>query len=191
MISFLTGTVHEQTSTTLTVLTEGGVGYSVQVGRRVAAQVAVGKRVALYTYLKVSDSALDLYGFEQAGQRAFFELLLTVKSVGPKSAMNILNVGPVEDIQQAIARGDATYLSAVQGLGKKTAERLCVELKSKITVDDSVRGSTPHGDMLSDVVDALVGLGYTKEHARAIIKELDAANATTEELLRAALKHVT
>lgn len=190
MISLLSGTIHSKTPDTLTLLTPGGVGYAVRVSPVFAAESAVGSECSLYTYLKVSDSALDLYGFTSVPDRTFFELLLTVKGVGPKSAMNILSLGSMHDIQDAIARGDAKYLSSVQGLGKKTAERLCVELKSKvqITTLKHAAGNAQDGNVLADVVDALVGLGYTAEDAREAVKQLDTAEKTVEQLIREALQ---
>lgn len=189
MISSLTGTVREKTKDTIVIQTNGGVGYAVRVGVHVGG--TKGQLIELYTYLKVSDQAMELYGFLTTEERSFFELLLLVSGVGPKTAMNILSLGSIDDIQDAISRGDAAYLSAVQGIGKKTAERMVVELKSKVKSvgwRTSVGGDTSLGSALEEVVDGLVGMGYTLDQAREAVRGLECEGKTTEELLREALR---
>ena len=188
MISYITGTIQSKSSTDIVLLTSGGVGYAVAMSRSAIALLQIGQELALFTYMKVSDSDLSLFGFETPDQRNFFELLLSVKGVGPKSAMNILSLGSIDDITGAIARGDATYLSAVQGMGKKTAERLCVELKNKVSVSATQNGGEQNGDARKDVIDALVGLGYSKDESNQRIQTLDTAGKTSEELIRMALQ---
>ena len=144
----------------------------------------------MYTYLKVSDQALDLYGFETIDEREFFELLMTVSGVGPKSAMHIMSLGSMMEIKAAIARGDAAQLSNVQGIGRKTAERLVVELKGKVSGQRSAVSGQPDSEMLGEVIEALVGLGYGREEARMVAQRLPAAGKTTEELLRLALREM-
>jgi len=147
----------------------------------------VGQDAELYTYLKVSEQAHDLYGFATKDEKAFFELLLSVKGVGPKGALNILSLGSIANIQDAIARADIGYLTQVSGLGKKTAERMCVELKSK--VGKVSKAGVPGSDsgVLGDVVEGLAAMGYTKEEAREAVQHLDATNKKAEALLREAL----
>ena len=132
MISFITGKVKFISRNSLTVLTNGGVGYEIFVSAVKAGNYRIGDTASLLTYMKVSDSAIDLYGFEEAEEKVFFGLLMTVSGIGPKSAMNILNLGSIDNIKSAIARKDVKYLTDVQGIGKKTAERLTVELHSKV-----------------------------------------------------------
>ena len=112
--------------------------------------------------------------------------LLTVSGVGPKSAMNILALGSIDDIKSAIVRGDVKYLTAVQGMGKKTAERMVVELKSKIAVKDIGQDIT--GGILSEVMDGLVSMGYTRSEAKDVVQTLDPKGKDTETLLKEALK---
>jgi len=133
---------------------------------------------------------MDLYGFRTKEEKSFFSLLLSVSGVGPKSAMNILAIGSIHDIEDAILRADAKYLSAVQGIGKKTAERMVVELKSKMQKRSSsgeVR-QTAGGNILEEVIDGLVSMGYSKEDARAAALTCDADGKSTEQLLRDALQ---
>lgn len=190
MIAYLAGNIVGKDNKQLVLLTSGGVGYAVGVTKMQLASYSVGQEVSFYTYMKVSDSALALYGFETVEARQFFELLLSVSGVGPKSAMNILALGSIEDISAAIGRGDVKYLTAVQGMGKKTAERMVVELKSRITSHVSHSNTSPQSALLVDVVEGLVAMGYGKEEAKAVVREMDAGEKTVEELLREALRNL-
>lgn len=192
MISFLLGKVVDKSKDTLTLLTSGGVGYEIHMTFLRVSEYRLGQDVQVYTYLKVSDSALDLYGFQNLEEKNFFELLMTVSGVGPKSAMNILSLGDMYEIQSAIARSDVKYLTGVQGMGKKTAERLVVELKNKITknstenISDSKTGEK--SDILSDVIEGLAVLGYSREEAKQMVKEIDISGKSIEQILKLALK---
>ncbi|HYE59935.1 MAG TPA: Holliday junction branch migration protein RuvA [Candidatus Kapabacteria bacterium] len=188
MISLLSGTIAGKAKQTVVVLTAGGVGYDVVVSPVKAMEAVVGAPISLYTYLKVSDSALELFGFATMEERSFFSLLTTVSGIGPKTAMNIMTLGSIDAIQSAIARGDVKYLTAVNGLGKKTAERLVVELKQK--VGGSSQGSVGESGILGEVIDGLVALGYSESEARDVVQTLDTSGKTTEDVLRIALKHM-
>lgn len=190
MISLLKGTVIAKHKTSLVVMTSGGVGYQVAMQPLKVLSATIGTEVTLYTYLKVSDSALDLYGFETTDEKGFFSVLMTVSGVGPKTAMNILSLGTVEDIGGAIGRGDVKYLTAVSGLGKKTAERLVVELKGKI--GGKGEGSSVQGmsGILGEVIDALESMGYSREEAKQAIEGVDPSGKSTEEVLRMALRQM-
>jgi holliday junction DNA helicase RuvA len=190
MISIIKGSVFHKKKDTLVIDTQSGIGYAVRMSPLSISRYEVGSDVVLFTYLKVSENALELYGFQTEGDRSFFELLLSVKGIGPKSALNILSLGSLDHIQSAIARGDATYLSAVQGMGKKTAERLCVELKNKVVVAqdaNTVQLSEGESVVLGEVVDGLVALGYSKEEAQGRIKDVVVQGKTTEQILKEVL----
>lgn len=188
MIGFLTGKLQEKNKDGFLILTPSGVGYSVHVSVQQLAEQEVGTEVSLYTYLKVSETDLQLFGFQSKAEKAFFELLLSVKGVGPKAALRILSLGSIEEIQSAIARGDVKYLTAVQGMGKKTAERLVVELKSKVA---SLGESEVSGDSESfgEAFEALVGLGYNGSDVREVMKILD-PTLTSPELIKLSLKQL-
>lgn len=190
MIALLKGTIENVGKDSLVVMTVSGLGYEVHVRSAQVLKCSSAQVVTLYTYLKVSDSALDLYGFETIEERHFFELLMTVSGIGPKSAMHIMSAGSLSEIQAAIARGDAADLSSVQGIGKKTAERLVVELKSKVNGQMSDVQNTGASQILSEVIEALTGLGYAREEARAAVARLESAGKTTEELLKLALQQI-
>ncbi len=193
MISFIKGTISEKGADFVIVETSGGVGYKITVSRLQAAEYQIGQDVQINTYFKVSDSGMELFGFASQQHREFFSLLLSVKSVGPKSAMHILSIGSIHEIQSAIARGDVAYLTAVQGMGKKTAERIVVELKNKVQAGASGSKGVMQGDgvILGEVIDGLVAMGYGKEEAKQVVQLLDAGEKTTEELLREALKQMS
>jgi len=190
MIAFVRGTIFWKGKDHLVLETTGGVGYEIKMTLLQLSKFSLGQNVGLHTYLKVSDSALDLYGFETTHEKSFFELLMTVSGVGPKSAMNILSLGNISQIQSAIGRGDLTYLTSVQGLGKKTAERLIVELKTKITtsLDDGESYTSAESSILGEVIDGLMALGYSKEEAKEKVKGIEVHDKTTQQVLKLALK---
>jgi len=187
MISFIQGKIINKKESSLTVLTAGWVGYDVSLQVSKCASLQVGDEVGLHTYLRVSDNAMDLYGFETLDEKDFFELLISVNGVGPKSALNILGLGSLDEIQNAISRGDVDYLTKVSGIGKRTAERLTMELKSKVESKKS-KVEEKAGSVMGDAIDGLVSLGYSKEEARSVVKNLDTEGKTGEQLLREALK---
>ena len=191
MISFLTGKIIQKNASSIVIMTSGGIGYlvSIQVGKY--SSIQVDSEVSLYTYLKVSETAMDLYGFETLEEKRFFELLISVKGVGPKGALNILGLGSIDEIQAAISRSDVKYLTQVSGLGKRTAERLCVELKNKVGSVGRDTGNPAMSDSLGEVVEGLVTMGYSKEEARDVVQQLDSDGKTTEELLKQSLKYLS
>ncbi len=173
----------------LVIMTPGGVGYDVLVSAAMLAGCSIGQEIEIHTYLKVGQDAMDLYGFAGDLEREFFMLLLTVSGVGPKTAMSILSLGSIDKIQSAIGRGDLAYLTGVSGLGKKTAERLVVELKSKI-VSGSGGASGQVSDVLVEVIEGLVGMGYDRGVAKDVVTSLEAGDKSTEALLREALRKI-
>lgn len=192
MIGFIAGTVLDKNHSAVLVETASGVGYEINLASTHLAMVQIGQTVRLFTYLKVSDSAQELSGFVDSEARDFFKLLLGVSGIGPKSALNILSLGSIEAIKQAIARNDVNYLTAVQGMGKKTAERLVVELKSKLKGTTSVT-EMPAGatDTLGEVVEGLIAMGYSAGEARTAVQSLSLVGKTTEQLLREALRQLS
>lgn len=190
MISQLRGKIVSNSGTEAVLLTPGGVGYRISVSPRAAEQCAVNKEVSLETYLVVREDALELYGFGGVAEKELFKHCISVSGIGPKIALHILELGSVEEITLAIGRGDIGYLTKVSGIGKKTAERLVVELRSKVEkgLGQEERGAT--GGVLGDVIDALVSLGYSAPQAREVVKHLEPAGKTSEQLLREALKAI-
>ncbi len=161
-----------------------GIIYKVSLSSVTAASLPnEGEEVEIVTHLIVREDAMDLYGFIGEGERKLFEALTTVSGVGPKAAMSILSLGPENQIRAVISEGKSEVLSKCFGIGKKTAERVVVELKDKIKSDFMDRG--PSWD--DDVYQALVNLGYSKDIAREAVKKVDSSLATTNERLKDAL----
>jgi Holliday junction DNA helicase RuvA len=180
MISRLRGTVVARTPAGL-VLEVGGVGYLVAATPRVTARV--GEEAIVETHLHVREDALQLYGFASAEERELFELLLGVSGIGPKVALAIVSGSPPAELRRAIARDDLARFEAIPGIGRKTAQRVVMELKDKLG-DPTVAGSTG-GALLAR--DALVELGWTVIDADRVLADVD-ESLTVEEQVRAALK---
>jgi holliday junction DNA helicase RuvA len=168
----------------------GGVGYRLAVSAETLKHVpAAGKPAALHAHLVVRDDQLALYGFHSEEERDLFLMLLGVQAVGPKVALAVLSGGPPRELLSAIAAGDAARFQAVPGIGKRTAERIIVELREKVAdVPDGAVIAVSRGDdprLLAR--DGLVGLGFSLQEAQEL---LDAApeGLSTEELISHALK---
>ncbi len=185
MIGSLAGTIQTVLSDGL-LLDVGGVGYLISVLPSLVSEAKVGSRMTVVTHLHVRENDLALYGFATKTELAFFRMLIEVPGVGPKSAMSILALAPVELLVRAISGGDAGLLTKVSGIGRKTAERIVVELKTRLEREHPVlagRGATPH----ADVMEALVTLGYSPAQAREAVGKLPVGITSVEEGIRAAL----
>ncbi len=179
MISRLRGTVVARTAAGL-VLDVGGVGYLLAATPRVEARV--GEEATVETYLVVREDALQLYGFASADERELFELLLGVSGVGPKVAIAIVSGSTPVELRRAIARDDTARFEAIPGIGRKTAQRVIMELKEKAISADAEIAS---GGVLAR--DALVELGWSLLDAERALAEVD-ESLTVEEQVRSALK---
>lgn len=168
------------------ILSTGGVGYKIASTREALAELKAGERAALWTHLAVRENSLDLYGFRSEDELHFFELLLTVSSVGPKSALAILDLAPVETLRSAIALGNAQYLTKVSGVGRKTAEKIVLELREKVGAGAGVVDAALQGD--EDALEAMRALGYTLHEARDALRKVPHEVHGGSERLRAALK---
>ncbi len=190
MIDYLHGTLAEAAPTRV-VVDCGGVGYSVFIPLSSYDKLpGRGSAVKLLTYHHVNaqDGTQQLFGFATAEEREMFLLLIGVSGIGPKLACNILSSASLAGLRRAIAAGDTATLSSLRGIGKKTAERLVVELKDRVGVEPP---AAPHDPRLSDAISALVSLGYKLADAQravlAVAGQLD-AKTSVEELVRAALR---
>lgn len=184
MLGSLRGTVAGHIRGTV-VVEVGGVGYRVHVTADTLTTLHEGDAVHLWTHLAVRENSEDLYGFTSKEGLVWFELLLTVSGVGPKSALAIVNAVDTDELKNAIARGDAQSLSGAHGIGKKTAEKIVLELREKVGVMEPKSGVRASE---SDVVDALMGLGYSQKEAREAARAIPETAATTEEKIREAIK---
>jgi Holliday junction DNA helicase RuvA len=190
VIALVSGEVAVRRPDHVVIDTAGGVGYRLAVSAETLRHVpAVGRRATLHAHLVVRDDALALYGFATEEERDLFLLLLGVQSVGPKVALAVLGGGAPRDLVAALAAGDAARLQAVPGIGKRTAERIVVELREKVGVAEP--GDAPisvsRGDDPRLVArEGLLELGFAPAEAQAMLEA--AEGATAEELLANALR---
>lgn len=197
MIALLTGMVaHKEPD--YVILDVHGVGYRVQIPFSTYFELPdEGNTTTLHIHTNVKEDAIHLYGFRSAGEKVFFQLLLTVSGVGPKLARDILSNCQVDDLASALVRGDIARLSAIPGIGKKTAERLILELKDKVAkLGIALRPKAGVSTAASfgvrdDVASALVNLGYKEAQVNKVLNELETANdANMETVLKLALKQL-
>lgn len=170
MISSLNGKVKNAATTSL-VVEISGIGILVNVPARVTSQATVGSSIELHTYLIVREDALTLYGFIDPIDRNFFELLLSVTGIGPKVAQAILSINNAGGIASAIAKGDLKLLESIPGLGKKSAQRLVLELKDKVGSFSNSTSGISNG--ISEQVEmGLQGLGYTSKESKEVVSQI-------------------
>jgi holliday junction DNA helicase RuvA len=187
MIGKLTGTLGDKNPPQVLVDCNG-VGYEVDVPMSTFYNLpGVGERVTLLTHFVVREDAQILYGFGSTSERAAFRELIKIAGVGPRTALSVLSGMSVADIAQAVTAQDAARLVKIPGIGKKTAERLLLELKGKIGADLGLPGATPVTDEGADIVQALVSLGYSDKEAAAALKSLP-KDVGVAEGIRLALK---
>lgn len=189
MIGSLHGKLQARQDDTILV-NVGGVGFRVRVSANTTANLgAIGSEVHLFTHLRVREDELSLYGFATEEELGLFETLLTVSGVGPKVALSVLAAAPIETLKMAIAEGNIEALTAVPGIGKKTAQRVVLELKGKIDVSGLGEvGELSPAD--KDVMDALVNLGYSAAEATRAARAVPASAKSLEERLRIALQYL-
>jgi Holliday junction DNA helicase RuvA len=170
------------------VVESAGLGLKIFTNGRTLAKITdVGSAVKFFTHLHVREDALDLFGFTSAEELAFFELLISVSGVGPKSALAIMDVAELTSLLAAIKEGRPDLLTKASGVGTKTAERIIIDLRNKVRSEKSelVVGKM---DTDADLVETLVGLGYRREQAKAALGKVDDKITNLEERLKAALK---
>lgn len=180
MIGSLKGKVALRTDRFL-ILEINGVGYKVSVSPDVLAKVKAGDDVSLWIHTHVREDTLDLYGFLTREDLEFFEMLLGVSGIGPRSALAILGVASLETLRKAVGSGDTSYLTKISGIGRKTAEKIVIELRDKLGEED---GSSLQGEL--DALEALKSLGYSQNQARDALKKVQSED--TNGKVREALK---
>lgn len=178
MIGYLKGNILHQDLKSI-ILDVSGVGY--KIFTNVAILPSKKEEIEFWTYLAVKENGLDLYGFVSKEDLNFFELLITVSGIGPKSAMAILSVASISNLKKAISTGDTSHLIKVSGVGKKNAEKIVLELKDKL--DGTIYESGADGDM--DVLEALKSLGYSERDSREALKKVSEGKDTSEKIKKA------
>ena len=190
MIGSLRGVVIERGLDGVVLLEVGGVGYLVNVTQRALAELEPGTQAFVYVHHHIREDAQTLYGFATREERATFQVLIATHGIGPALAMAVLATHPPTALVDVVASGDVAALTLVPGVGRKTAERLLVELKNRLAVPvlDPV-GAAPGTSAVADVREALAGLGYGSDEIREALRELP-ANGDAASLLRDALKQL-
>lgn len=194
MIALVRGTLAYK-SLDHVVIDVGGIGYRLFIPLSTYYALPESGDVSLHTHTHVREDALLLYGFLSLDEKELFTTLIGISGVGPKLAVNILSHIPAAELRSAICNGDIKRLSGLPGIGKKTAERLVLELKDKLTLPAGAAApavtaaSAAVIDPADDVLSALVNLGYKEGQARKVLETMDIApEATTEQILKGALK---
>ncbi len=185
MIGYLEGSIRAVRTGHCIVLTNG-VGYKVFATKETLARLKSDEDAAFWIHTAVREEILDLYGFAGEEEMRFFELLLTVSGIGPKSALAILDIASVETLENAIRSGKSEYLTSVSGIGKKTAEKILLELKEKVGVGASGAGGMLVGDV--EALEAMRSLGYSAQEAREVLRKVPSHVEKSSERLREALR---
>jgi len=190
MIGLLTGTVVYKTESSL-ILDIRGVGYKVLVPQPLLTSTPLQtENVKLFIYTHVREEALELYGFVTPEDLRIFEYLIAVSGVGPKSALGVFSVGDRSAIITAIAKGDVDFFTAVPRLGKKNAQKIIIELKSKLGSTEDLDLSGREEEGAGDVIDALQAFGFTPKEARRALRSIDGQATAPEEQIKLALKYL-
>lgn len=186
MISQITGQIILKTDKYVLV-EANNIAYKVFATTELLSVAKLNEKQKVWTYLAVRENALDLYGFASKEELDFFELLITISGVGPKTAIGILNVASVASLRKAISSGETAHLTKVSGLGKKMADKIVLELKGKIgSYEEIALGLKEEIDAL----EALKALGYSHRDAREALQEISKDIVKTGDRIKAALKHL-
>lgn len=197
MIGFLIGIIEEKYENYL-LMNVNGVGYELAISNNTLVSLPMeGETAKVLTYLQISENTgVSLYGFATPEEKAMFLKLITVTGVGPKMAVGILSGIKLSDLIVAIINGDSTLLSKIKGLGKKTAERICLELKDKVdcnglSIDTDTQISTNYNEnALNDAVETLISLGINKNEAYRLARSKATEDITAEEIILKVLREL-
>jgi Holliday junction DNA helicase RuvA len=187
MIARLEGII-VHTAEKFLIIDVSGVGYKLSVTPENLSSSSLGEHTSFWVYTAVRENSIDLYGFRNTNEMSFFELLLDVSGIGPRGALSILGIAPIDTLKRAIATGDTSYLNKVSGIGKKTAEKIIIELRDKLK-DFKNDNDTP--GLLrdeNDILEALKSLGYSQNEARDALKQVPSTTIGTNARIKEALK---
>ncbi len=165
----------------------GGVGYKIFLPVLALQSLNLEDAAKFFTHLHVKEDALDLYGFPHQAELEFFESLISISGIGPRSALGVMALAPVDTIKKAVASGDTSYLTKVSGIGRKTAEKIILELKDKMGFSGASFASEEFKEE-TDIIEALESLGYSQHQAREMLQKIPATIVGREKRLKEALK---
>lgn len=188
MIAHIKGTIAEKFLNSV-IVDVNGVGYEIALTALDFDAANLDEEIKFYTYHNIRENAEELYGFSTLTAKKLFELLISVNGVGPKAAMAILSLAPAEEVRNAIANADAAFVSKASGVGKKSAERVIVDLRDKVGIPSHYGTSTPTTAIVEndEALDALMALGFPLKDATAALANID-QNLPLEERIKQALK---
>lgn len=200
MISYVKGILTEIIEDTIIVET-GGIGVEIHVPLTLIGSLPhIGDELKIYTYFKVAEDSMSLYGFENRRDLDMFGQLIAISGIGPKGALAILSTLSPDELRMAVIAGDAKAISAAQGIGAKTAQRVILELKDKISAEDLLGSAgyrntasvaSNENSASSEAVEALIALGYTGSQALRAVREVELDDSMdSEAVLKVALKHL-
>lgn len=193
MISYIKGII-EEVEEDKVIIDNNGIGYGIFMPQSSLELIGTGEELKIYTYLNVKEDAMQLYGFLSKEELNLFKKLIGVSGVGPKGGLSIITACPGDSLQMAIISGDAKAISKAQGIGAKTAQRIIIELKDKIDLEEVI--FTNSGEAVadtgvkSDAIEALIALGYSRTSAFNAVNKVDKITDDVEELLKLALKNI-
>ena len=188
MIAYLEGIIQHVGDHRL-VIVVNGIGYDVQVPSQVLEHAQPGNTIALNTHHHIREDASDLYGFLHTDDLAFFTKLLGVNGVGPRLAITVISSLKLDELKRAIVHGDTATLQSISGIGRKTAERIILDLKETIDILPAIDATGAEKNTSATAIDALMSLGYTQNEAVAVLRDID-SSLSLEEQVREALKRV-
>lgn len=200
MYAYIKGILAEVNTDSI-VIENQGIGYQVYVSLQALEELpAIGMEVKVYTYLHVREDAMVLFGFPDREDLKMFQMLLTVSGVGPKGALGILSALSGDDLRFAILSGDSKAIAKAPGIGAKTAQRVILELKDKVSLEDAFETKTAHiaggnvmvnGTVKNEAIQALVALGYSSSEALKAVSQVEISQEhKVEDVLKLALKHM-
>ncbi|MTK08880.1 MAG: Holliday junction branch migration protein RuvA [Hungatella sp.] len=199
MISFVKGPIAEMTGDCV-VIECGNVGYEIFIPLSVFEKLpGVGREVKLYTYFQVREDAMCLYGFLSRQDLKMFKQLISVNGIGPKGALGILSAMDPDDLKRAVISGDAKAISRAPGVGAKTAQRIILDLKDKIDIEDMIPAAFKEAvndlgketGVTGEAIDALTALGYSPAEAGRAVRQVEVTDTmSVEDVLKASLKHL-
>lgn len=194
MYAFISGIV-EETDLNGVVLSNNDIGYYIQCPASVVNSVSIGEKTKIYTYQHVREDAIILYGFMTKEDRTMFLRLISVSGIGPKIALQVLSSLSASELAIILVGGDASALTKVPGIGKKTAQRLILELREKVDNDELINATsftqnTQNSTIISDAIYALGALGYTAQEAQKAVELVAPDYKNTEDIIRAVLKNL-
>ncbi len=194
MYAFINGTVEEADSEGI-VIEAGGIGYFLQCTSNVLSNVTVGQKAKIYTYQHVREDAIILFGFISKEERTMFLRLISVSGIGPKIALQILSAVSARELAIILVSGDSAALTRVPGVGKKTAQRMILELREKVDNDelipknaDDPAAALPASGMITDAIYALAALGYSPAEVSKAVEAAAPSCTNTEAIIRTVLK---